>query len=165
MLTAGTDHTCIREEGVPLICLGPIDSDLPALTQLLLLCCSQDWLMDGSSPRREELSTGLEEVHRGDVVVDRGSVVVDQVDDDRLWIVVDCFCPGHSDPMIIAESIVASETCLGSQLCRMICRWSLFALLTTSASLDGLAIGNEVTGPLTYHSLSNCRFMCILITS
>ena len=47
----------------------------------------------------------------------------------------------------------------------MICRWSLFALPTTlEASLDGLVIGKEVTGPIIYDSLSNCQFVLILIT-
>jgi hypothetical protein len=109
VLTPGTNHTYIREEGVPLICVGPIDCDLPALTQMLLLCSSRDWFVYTSSTRGKELRAGLEEVRKSRGEVGRTGVFVDQVDDDRLCFVVACSCPGHSNSMLIAEPIVPSD--------------------------------------------------------
>ena len=109
MLTSGANHTYIREESVPLILVNACVSDLPTLTQMLLLCSGRDRFVYSSSPGREELRAGLEEVHRGNGVVGKTGVFVDQVDDDRLCFVVACSCPGHSDSMLIAEPIVASD--------------------------------------------------------
>ena len=109
MLTPSTNHTYIREESVPLILVDACDSDLPALTQMLLLCSGRDRFVYSSSPGREELRAGLEEVRKSRGEVGRTGVFVDQVDDDRLCFVVACSCPGHSDSMLIAEPIVASD--------------------------------------------------------